>query len=1491
MVCERLGAKSVEKILLTAAVLTVFTGYASAFAGGSGTQADPYEIANCVQLQEIQNGTTGSLSDHYELVSDIDCSATENWNNGNGFKPIGTDSTPFTGSVDGKGNRIQNFYINRQNLDYVGLFGFLDSATGLKNFTVLKSDVTGNRVAGGVIGYKSSGKASKLIFKGNVTGSNQVGGVVGSNFGGNITDSKASVNVSGDSFVGGLVGRNIANIISSKATGSINGVDDKIGGLTGYSLGEIRNSTSEATVSATRRVGGLVGKLDGGTVYRSHTESEVSADSGRAGVLVGENSGGTIDLSYSKGSVSANDYTGGLVGDNKGPISNSYARASVSGRDFVGGLVGRNKQSSVTSAYTVPDVTGSTDVAAVIGRNEGGTATDIYWDTESSTASAGIGSDDNGQTVTPLTTSEMQGLSASENMDFNWANDWRIQENDYPVPVQINGFSGGSGTQTDPYRIETCEQLQDMNQDLDAYYELVSDIECRGTQNWNNGKGFNPIGDSTDTFTGSFSGNNQSVYQLTISRGGSDYIAPFGFLGSAGEVREVKFEKLNVTGNTYVSGAVAFNEGDIAFVSTGGEVSGSGNRIGGIAGENNGASVTSSLSSADISGNNRVGGVTGNIRIGGTVSESFASGTVSGSRFVGGVSGVISGSGSTVSDSYSLADVTGNEDVGAIAGYNAVDLLTSFGAGKVSGTTNVGGAVGTDSGGTVTETYWDTVSTGQSSSDGGTPLTTSEMQGSSAETNMNLDFQSTWETVTGSGSLSSPGYPILRDLNRSRQIKAQGIVRFEGGSGTPEDPYEIATCQQLQDMNQDLTASYELVSDIDCSKTTELNGGKGFKPVGFSPSAGLSFNGSLDGKRHVVKNLYIDRKGEYHVALFGAVKSGTVKNIGLTNVNISGTRYTAGLVGELGSESRISRSFTSGSVDGGDFYSGGVVGFNEGEIIESFSSAFVKGEDTVGVIAGSNNAPLAAEGTASISKSYSTGFANATGGRSVTDAGGLVGSNVEPETISNSYSVAGASAPVQEGKVAGVNSGALSETYFDSSTFSTSAGIGEDRNSQDTTSLLTSQMQGSSAETNMAGLDFQNTWTSTFSYPKLSWQKSGSGTQDDPYQIYTCRDLQAMKNDKDAYYELAVDVDCSATTEWNGGNGFDPVGFGFSNRFKGSLSGRDREISDLFIERANRKNVGLFGHMSGNVSSVRLERADIIGDLQVGGIAGFIRGKIKKSFVGGKIVGFRNNVGGIAGRANRGEVKLSYSSAEVSSSDTQVGGLVGRVDPSAVVNKSYFIGNVSGSDSVGGIAGNSAGVINDVYSSGTVSADPSAFSVGAVAGQGEDGSDAYWDEVASGQQSGKGGDGSLTTKSLTTSEMQGSSAETNMLGLDFQDVWVTTDGYPELQTFQKSQDGGGGDEPPSDPGIPICDSRGPVFNTCISSTSHDVTGSSFSISAPLRVGSFSSLVSQGERADIQASGRVNISGTVEGDVNISGDDTVIRSGATLSPGEGKVRVR
>jgi hypothetical protein len=427
-------------------------------------------------------------------------------------------------------------------------------------------------------------------------------------------------------------------------------------------------------------------------------------------------------------------------------------------------------------------------------------------------------------------------------------------------------------------------------------------------------------------------------------------------------------------------------------------------------------------------------------------------------------------------------------------------------------------------------------------------------------------------------------------------------------------------------MNQDLTASYELVSDIDCSKTTELNGGKGFKPVGSDLQTG--FEGIFYGRNRTVSNLYIDRDGEQYVGLFGAISSSSsVSNLTLANASVSGQREVGIMVGK--NNGVVSQNFVSGDL-AADFNNGGVAGANSGSIEQVFASVEVSGaNDRTGGLVGTN------EGDGEINSTYVSG--DVSGSERVA---GLVGYN--DGFITESYSVAKISGSVDVGGAIGENSrsGSSSDIYWDSLTSNQATGIGNDFSFGFATSLSTSEMQGSSAETNMAGLDFQDTWTSTFSYPKLSWQKSGSGTQDDPYQIYTCRDLQAMKNDKDAYYELAVDVDCSATTEWNGGSGFEPVGSGFSNRFNGSLSGRDREISDLFIERANRKNVGLFGYMSGNISSVRLERADIIGDLQVGGIAGFIRGKIKKSFVGGKIVGFRNNVGAIAGRANRGGGKV-----------------------------------------------------------------------------------------------------------------------------------------------------------------------------------------------------------------------------------------------------------
>mgnify|MGYP006286939121 CR=1 FL=1 len=73
---------------------------------GSGTASDPYEIENVSQLQCIEE----DLDAHYELVSDVDASDTQSWNEGKGFDPIGGDDG-LAGTIDGRGHNITDIYI------------------------------------------------------------------------------------------------------------------------------------------------------------------------------------------------------------------------------------------------------------------------------------------------------------------------------------------------------------------------------------------------------------------------------------------------------------------------------------------------------------------------------------------------------------------------------------------------------------------------------------------------------------------------------------------------------------------------------------------------------------------------------------------------------------------------------------------------------------------------------------------------------------------------------------------------------------------------------------------------------------------------------------------------------------------------------------------------------------------------------------------------------------------------------------------------------------------------------------------------------------------------------------------------------------------------------------------------------------------------------------------------------------------------------------
>jgi hypothetical protein len=263
-------------------------------------------------------------------------------------------------------------------------------------------------------------------------------------------------------------------------------------------------------------------------------------------------------------------------------------------------------------------------------------------------------------------------------------------------------FDGGDGTSSDPYEVKTCQQLQDIKNDLDAHYELVGDVNCSETSTWNSGKGFRPIGDNSNPFSGVFNGTGHEVSDLYIDRTTLEDLGLFGELDNGGKV-------------TFVG-----------------------------------------ATNADIEGTDSsiiVGIIAGDI-YDGTVSKSYTTGQVFSQDEAGGIAGVTRDTGAEVVNSYSHADAAAvdDNDIGGLIGQmNGGTISNSFSTGTVDSTG--GGLIGLKNDASVADSYWDTQSSGLSSSDGGTGLMTSEMQGDNAESNMNLDFSGTW--------ISTEGYPDL----------------------------------------------------------------------------------------------------------------------------------------------------------------------------------------------------------------------------------------------------------------------------------------------------------------------------------------------------------------------------------------------------------------------------------------------------------------------------------------------------------------------------------------------------------------------------------------------------------------------------------------------------------------------------------------------------------------------------------------------------------
>ncbi|MGL6160663.1 YDG domain-containing protein, partial [Microbulbifer sp.] len=220
-------------------------------------------------------------------------------------------------------------------------------------------------------------------------------------------------------------------------------------------------------------VGGLVGHNNSSTISNVYATGSVSGDDDVGG-LVGDNDSSTISNAYATVNVTGSTHVGGLVGDNdSSTISNAYATGSVSGTGDIGGLVGYSDSSTISNAYATGRVSGDFAVGGLVGANDNDPSSVVkgaYWNTETSGQSSGIGVDRNGQTVTGLTTAEMQNPFTFIDAGWDFSTWGKSNNTDTPENsgyMMLRGV-GVSGALYDDYvkLSETSKTYGDTNPEL-----------------------------------------------------------------------------------------------------------------------------------------------------------------------------------------------------------------------------------------------------------------------------------------------------------------------------------------------------------------------------------------------------------------------------------------------------------------------------------------------------------------------------------------------------------------------------------------------------------------------------------------------------------------------------------------------------------------------------------------------------------------------------------------------------------------------------------------------------------------------------------------------------------------------------------------------------------------------------------------------------------------------------------------------------------------
>jgi hypothetical protein len=451
------------------------------------------------------------------------------------------------------------------------------------------------------------------------------------------------------------------------------------------------------------------------------------------------------------------------------------------------------------------------------------------------------------------------------------------------VSLFAGTYSGGDGSAGNPYQINDLDDLWELSNTpgdwtMWDYFIQTADIDASSTNGWNYPYGFAPIGNLSTYFAGSYNGQGYTVSGIYINRNSTYHIGFFGYTGG-GTIQNLGVINVNITGNVYVGGLIGYStSATINNCYSTGIVNGSEN-VGGLVGGFFGGfvkegSLSSCYSSVDVDGTNNIGGLFG--RNGGSyntqISNSYCTGSVDGNDLVGGFSGA-SLSPSIVENCYSSGLVTGNSRFGGFMGFNNA---------------------------TVNNSFWDTETSGQSSSAGGTGKTTSQMKTQSTFSDAGWDFENTWN-INGT---NNDGYPYLQwEVYESEEIGSLYISEVSDAAVSSKPPFSTGFIELWNDTGVEVSLDGHSI-------LRGTNDGSGFVGDGTSYTIPVGYTIPVDGFFVIANGAPLDNfNSEWGISLTEAQFDKGSFSLQLTNGYAyaldDGTRVIIDETVEVNSEERI----------------------------------------------------------------------------------------------------------------------------------------------------------------------------------------------------------------------------------------------------------------------------------------------------------------------------------------------------------------------------------------------------------------------------------------------------------------------------------------------------------------------------------------------------------------------------------------------------------